>query len=119
MKAEKCFNEVGYCTTAKGRRTLQDVKMVCDLLEKEGLRINVSLIGRELHRQGIKVLEQSIRNNKKLMKYVRLRVKEQVIETREFVGDLGLIEQIRALKHENMVLRQFIKKNAIKIIKNT
>lgn len=96
-------------TTAKGQRTLLDVKMVCDFLEKEGLRINVSLIGRELNRQGIKVLEQSIRNNKKVMSYIRIREAEQVIEIKEFSGNSETEEQIRALQHENMVLRKLLK----------
>lgn len=83
--------------------------MVCDFLEREGLRINVSLIGRELVRQGVKVLEQSIRNNKRVMEYIRIRAEEQVVEVREFTGTGELAEQIRALQAENMALRQLLR----------
>lgn len=109
MKASKFYEELSKGTTSKGRRTLEDVKMVCDYLESEGIRISVSLIGREFVRQGIKIVEQSLRNNKKVMEYVGLRIKEQKVEAKEFNGETGLEEQIRALQHENMVLRGLIK----------
>lgn len=96
-------------STLKGKRSLENIKRVCDFLESKGIGINIAMVSRELERQGIGPKEQTIRNNKKVNDYVIFRGSEQVIESKDFEGEGRLIELLKAYQRENNVLRSLIK----------
>lgn len=109
MKSLKIYKEIMKDSTLKGKRSLENIKRVCDFLESKGIGINIAMVSRELERQGIGPKEQTIRNNKKVNDYVIFRGSEQVIESKDFEGEGRLIELLKAYQRENNVLRSLIK----------
>ena len=108
--SSELYQEILDSSTAKGRRSIANLKKMCDGLEERGMEINVAILGREADRLGIAPREDSLRNNPKLWSYVQLRVNEQELVEKELKGDFDLVETVRQLRKENSVLRAFIKK---------
>lgn len=108
--SSELYQEILDNSTAKGRRSIANLKKMCDGLEERGMEINVAVLGREADRLGISPREEALRNNPKLWSYVQLRVSEQELVEKELKGDFDLVETIRQLRKENSVLRAFIKK---------
>ena len=111
MKSKKFYEEVMSVTTPKGRRSLENVKKICDSLEERNLNLSLSLIGRETEKLGISPSYHSIKSSKRLKEYIRLRSEEYERELNiEIDEDNELKERIIMLERENDCLRSFIKK---------
>jgi predicted protein tyrosine phosphatase len=61
----------------KAKRAAEHVRDACDYLAEHGIEISVPEVGRLCDKTGPK--EQSIRNNKRLMSYVKVRRSEQTL----------------------------------------
>jgi hypothetical protein len=101
-------------TTAKGRRSLINLKKMCDDLEKRGLEIAVSVLSRESDRLGISPKMAALRNNPKLVEYVKKRYEEQKLVEKDISGNGDFEELAKMLRRENCALRAFIRKMNIK-----
>lgn len=104
-------------------KSLKALVKGCDLVEKMGVRIKISSVGRICQKEFGYPKQQSIRNNEVLKEYVLLRAKEQVVaEVDVQEMDMNkenwdrLIEIVRDLRFENEGLRGLVKKIPISSI---
>ena len=111
--SSELYQEIFGNTTAKGRRSLINLKKMCDSLEKRGLEITVSILGREAERLGVTPRKEALRNNPRLREYVQKRNEEQVLVSGKVVVDSDLNEVVKMLMRENFTLRAFIKNMSI------
>ena len=109
------FQEIISSSTAKGRRSLENLKKMCDMLESRGVEITVAAIARESKRLQLAPGESALRNNPKLWSYVLLRQSEAGLCPKEAGADVeGLEELVIQLRNEVRVLRSFIRKMELK-----
>lgn len=106
-------------------KSLKALVKGCDLVEKMGVRIKISSVGRVCQKEFGYPKEQSIRNNEVLREYVLLRSKEQVIEEVDVQEmDMNkenwdrLIEIVRDLRFENEGLRELVKNVFVSSVKD-
>lgn len=111
--SEGMYQEILDSSTAKGRRSLVNLKKMCDSVEELGLDITIATLNREAVRLGIAPKEAAMRNNPRLWIYIVKRQEEQQLKGKVLVGDPDLEELVKQLKAENNCLRAFIKKMSI------
>lgn len=112
--SSEVFEEIISRSTAKGRRSLENLKKMCDMLESRGVEITVAAIARESKRLQLAPGESALRNNPKLWSYVLLRQSEAGLSPKEVVDNEDLEELVIQLRNEVRVLRSFIRKMELK-----
>lgn len=112
--SSEVFEEIIMTSTAKGRRSLENLKKMCDMLESRGVEITVAAIARESKRLQLAPGESALRNNPKLWSYVLLRQSEAGLSPKEVVENEDLEELVIQLRNEVRVLRSFIRKMELK-----
>lgn len=112
--SSEVFEEIIRSSTAKGRRSLENLKKMCDMLESRGVEITVAAIARESKRLQLAPGESALRNNPKLWSYVLLRQSEAGLSPKEPVENEDLEEVVIQLRNEVRVLRSFIRKMELK-----
>lgn len=112
--SSEIFEEIIRSSTAKGRRSLENLKKMCDILESRGVEITVAAIARESKRLQLAPGESALRNNPKLWSYVLLRQSEAELSPKEAVENEDLEELVIQLRNEVRVLRSFIRKMELK-----
>lgn len=113
--SEEMYQEVLDSSTAKGRRSLVNLKKMCDTVEELGLDITIATLNREAQRLGIAPKEAAMRNNPRLWTYIIRRQEEQNLKEREVVSSPDLEELVKQLRAENNCLRVFISKMRINL----
>lgn len=111
--SEEMYQEVLDTSTAKGRRSLVNLKKMCDTVEELGLDIAIATLNREAQRLGIAPKESAMRNNPRLWTYIVRRQEEQNLKERAVVSNPDLEEVVKQLRAENNCLREFIRKTVI------
>lgn len=112
--SSEVFEEIISVSTAKGRRSLENLKKMCDMLESRGVEITVAAIARESKRLQLAPGESALRNNPKLWSYVLLRQSEAGLSPKEVAENEDLEELVIQLRNEVRVLRSFIRKMELK-----
>ena len=113
--SSEVFEEIVKTSTAKGRRSLENLRKMCDMLESRGVEITVSSIARESKRLQLAPGESALRNNPKLWSYVLLRQSETGLRTKDLRENEDLEELVIQLRNEVKVLRSFIRNMKIKV----
>ncbi len=114
MKSKEYFKEVYKKSSKLQQVSLDNIKMVCDDLEKRGIWIRVKFVGKECLKRFGKTGWNTIKGSSVLKAYISLRIKEQnvVIEKTEDIPS-DILEHYEYLKLENRKLREMIKNNFI------
>ena len=125
MKAsEKYFKDIYESSSHKMKKSLDNIKKICDIFENQKVRIIVSKVGHECESLFGSPKVQSIRNNPLAKKYIDLRISEQVLPIREndiykgnkikdpiIRAEFNLLEdEVRTLKLENQGLKKLFEK---------
>lgn len=105
MKASSYYKEWISQGSIRQRKSLRNIEAICNELEKEGIIIVGSIVGRLCKQKFGTPSYGSMKNNQVLMEYVRLRGMEQGRTS----GGASVIEE--ALRLENRFLREFIEKH--------
>jgi len=125
--SENLFNELNKSNNSKRRENLQNIKMVCNQMEKDGVPITLnSAAKRCLEMYGSPAVSTVTNTGSKLGEYVRLRRSEQNISNTNIIQKTGvsskvqdpvlaqevkiLEEMVKALRNENNALRVTFKK---------
>lgn len=74
------YQEILDSSTAKGRRSLVNLKKMCDSVEELGLDITIATLNRKANRLGIAPKEAAMRNNPRLWTYIVRRQEEQLLK---------------------------------------
>lgn len=113
MKAEKYFKEVYEKSACNQKRSLDNLKEVCDFFENENLRIRLVAVGRECKRRFDMTSKNTIKASKILREYINLRAKAQKIVYWGTNLDSTDNERIKYLELENRKLRELLKNKFI------
>lgn len=110
MNAKELYKSLYSKGSLKLNKSLETIKKVCDDLEERGIKIYQTKVGKDCFEKYGSPKVTSIRNNKDLSQYIRLRGSEQNInviplQNRESVES----EILLSYKRENACLRKILK----------
>ena len=110
LSAEKIYEMIMEKCNAKGQRSIENVRKMCDYCEENNIVITVKKIGQLLESNGLMPKMQTLRNNRLIGQYVKVRGKMQVVD----YENKGLHDlDIEYYKNENRMLKEIIAKMTI------